>query len=197
MQKDIRDTAVYREAEALYSAIRRPGTGQVSDAAELNTSPDGQSVVFAGALLDKLEGGPTTRICRTELESGQTQFLTLGPNTDRSPKFSPDARHVAFLSDRGRAGDFQLYLLESTTGAARPTRRPQGWVEYFHLSPNGKQILLGVAGYGADVAGGQGAITSKQLHDSTSSWLPTVETGKETFRWRRIWVYDLATDSVR
>jgi dipeptidyl aminopeptidase/acylaminoacyl peptidase len=70
-------------------------------------------------------------------------------------------------------------------------------VEYLHWSPNGRQILLGVAGHGADIAGGQGAITSKQIQNDAPTWLPTVETGKEAFRWRRTWVYDLATDSIR
>jgi len=38
----------------------------------------------------------------------------------------------------------------------------EGWVEYLHWSPDGQRILLGVAGHGADVAGGQGAVTSKR-----------------------------------
>jgi dipeptidyl aminopeptidase/acylaminoacyl peptidase len=197
MNKDIRDTALYREAEDLFKAIRQPSTGQISDAAEVHASPDGRQALFSGTLMDKLEGTPPTRICRVDLASGETRVLTFGPNTDRSPKYSPDGRQVAFLSDRVKAGDFQLYLLDPVSGAARATPKVEGWVEYLHWSPDGKRILLGVAGHGADIAGGQGAVTSQQVEQALPSWMPTVETGEESYRWRRAWVYEPATNSVR
>jgi len=197
MQKDIRETPAYREAQALFQAIRAPGTGQISDAAEVSGSFDGKQAVFSGTLIENLEGPPRTRICRTDLVSGETRVLTFGPHTDRSPKYSPDARRVAFLSDRHSAGDFQLYLLDPATGAARATPPVEGWVEYLHWSPDGRRILLAVAGHGADVSGGQGAVSSKQLGQSLPSWTPAIETGDESYRWRRVWVYDLETDRVR
>lgn len=197
MQKDVRETALYREAEALYKTLRRPGTGQICDAAELHASPDGQRAVFAGTFTDTLEGEPPTRICEIELRSADTRVLTFGPNTDRLPMYSPDGRQVAFLSDRHEAHDFQLYLLDLASGAARPTPRVEGWVEYLHWSPDGTRILLGVAGSGADISGGQGAVTSKRIAEDAPSWMPAVETGDESYRWRRAWVYELATDCVR
>src|SRR5262245_28748116 len=119
MKSDIRETALYREAEALYTALRQPGTGQVSDAAEICVSPDGQHAVFAAVLMEKLAGKPTTRIARIDLKSGEIRILTFGPSADRLPKYSPNGRQVAFLSDRQTAGDFQLYLLDPDSGAAR------------------------------------------------------------------------------
>ncbi len=83
------------------------------------------------------------------------------------------------------------------SGAARSTPVVDGWVEYFHWSPNGRRILLGVAGHGADVAGGHGAVTSKQVGNDVAAWMPTVETGDEAFRWRRVWVYEIDTEVVR
>jgi dipeptidyl aminopeptidase/acylaminoacyl peptidase len=197
MQKDIRETALYREAEALYKSLRQPGTGQISDAVEVHVSPDGKHAVFAGTLTDALEGAPPTRICQVDLVSGDTRVLTFGPNTDRLPKYSPDGRYIAFLSDRHKAGDFQLYLLAPVGGGARSTPPVDGWVEYLHWSPDGRRILLGVAGYGADISGGQGAVSSKQVVEHVPSWMPAVETGDESYRWRRAWVYELATDRVR
>lgn len=197
MQADIRETVLYREAEALYKALHQPGTGQISDAAEIHVAASSHYAVFAGTLMDTLEGAPPTRICQVDLTSGETCVLTFGPNTDRLPKYSPDGRQIAFLSDRHRAGDFQLYLLDAASGAARPASPVEGWVEYLHWSPDGTRILLGVAGYGADIAGGQGAVTSKRVAEEVPSWMPAVETGHESFRWRRAWVYELASGQVR
>lgn len=195
MEKDIRDTALYREAETLYRAVRRPGAGLISDASEISTN--GVHAVFSGTLIDSLSGVPPTRICITELATGDTRVLTFGPNIDRSPRFSPDGRRVAFLSDRHKSGDFQLYLLDPATGAARPAPHVEGWVEYLHWSPDGQRILLGVAGHGADVSGGQGAISSKRVDGPSPSWMPAVDVGSELYQWRRVWVYELESDQVR
>jgi len=200
MTNDIRESALYRESETLYAALRQPGTGQISDGAEVHASADGKQAVFAGTLMEKLEtttAMPPTRICWVDLDCGETRVLTFGPNTDRLPKYSPDGQQIAFLSDRAKEGDFQLYLLDPEAGAARVTPAVEGWVEYFHWSPDGKRILLAVAGHGADIAGGQGAVTSTQVEQKLPSWMPAVETGDEGYRWRRAWVYELATKSVR
>jgi dipeptidyl aminopeptidase/acylaminoacyl peptidase len=197
MQKDIRSSVLYREAEALYTAIRRPGEALISDAAEVHAAPDGRHVAFAGTVIEALEGVSPTRVCETDLQSGRTRVLTSGPNTDRLPKYSPDGRRIAFLSDRHRLGDFQLCFLDSATGAVSFQPHVEGWVEYFHWSPDGERILLGVAGHGADVAGAQGAIASKPSTQSLPSWMPHVQSGDERHRRRSVWMYELKTQSVR
>jgi len=196
MPKDMRGTSLFLEAQELFEALRQPGTGQVSDASEVSCAPDGKLVVFCGTLVDKLEGALPTRICRTDLVTGDTRVLTFGPNMDRSPKFSPNGGQVAFLSDRHKPGDSQLYLLDPISGAVRSTPRVDGWVEYLHWSPDGERILLGVAGYGADVSGGQGAVTSEQMPDDSPSWAPAVDEGDEQHRWRRAWIYTVSSDAV-
>jgi dipeptidyl aminopeptidase/acylaminoacyl peptidase len=195
MKRDIRDTALYREAEALYSAARRPGSGLISDATEV--CAHGSVAVFTGTLVEKLDGSPQTRICRTDLDSGETRAITFGPNSDRSPKFSPDGRRIAFLSDRHKAGDFQLYLLDPDSGAVQATRRPSGWVEYLQWSPDSQNILLGVAGHGAETSSGQGAIVTDRTDVPIPSWTPMVEAGTEDWLWRSAWIYDVATGNVR
>jgi dipeptidyl aminopeptidase/acylaminoacyl peptidase len=143
-------------------------------------------IAFAGVVVDALAGLPKTRICLADARTGDTRLVTFGPNTDRLPKFSPDGRKIAFLSDRRRAGDFQLYLLDLGDGQARAAVTHLGWVEYFLWSPDG-----------ADVAGGQGAVQSAHQDKSLVDWLPLVETSGETYRWRSVCVFDLATGRIR
>lgn len=197
MQRDIRSCELYEEAKEIYRLFRRPGSGQINDVAEVHAAPDGQHAVFAGTLTDELEGASPTRICRTNLATGETRVLTFGPHSDRLPKYSPDGRRIAFLSDRAKRSDYQLYLLDAESGAAYPAPPVEGWVEYLQWSPHGDRILLGVAGHGADIAGGQGAVTSKQSANELPSWIPRVETGEDAFRWRSLWIYDLEADAMR
>ncbi|MGH8170343.1 MAG: prolyl oligopeptidase family serine peptidase [Steroidobacteraceae bacterium] len=193
MQRDIRETALYRETESLYRLFRRPGSGLIADAAEI--SANGDRAVFTGTLIDAANEA-ASRLCLTDLATGDTRVLTFGPNTDRCPKLSPDGRQVAFLSDRRKAGDFQLYLLDLKSQECRATPPIDGWVEYLHWSPNGRRVLLGAAGHGADVAGAQGAATTKTAAQDLPAWLPIVDTGEEAYRWRRAWVYDLEESRV-
>jgi dipeptidyl aminopeptidase/acylaminoacyl peptidase len=196
MQKDIRATEVYREVEALYRRLRQPGSGLISDAVDLAVAPDGRHAVFAGTLIDKLEGAASTRLCRIDLVSGEMSVMSFGPNTDRLPGYSPDGRHIAFLSDRHQAGNFQLYLLDSHSGAVHAAPAVEGWVEYLQWSPDGRRILLGVAGHGADVAGSQGAVATQRHEGAPPGWMPSIESGDEAFRWRSAWLYELETNEV-
>ena len=55
MMKDIRDSALYKEMEALHVSVRRPGTGQISDAAEASVAPDARMTVFSATVVDRLD----------------------------------------------------------------------------------------------------------------------------------------------
>src|SRR5688572_5781695 len=189
----MRGLPLQQEAEALFRSVRVPGTGKIRDAAEVHASSDGQHVVFTGTVVQTPEA-LQTRICRTVLATGESEILTSGPNCDRSARFSPDGRHIAFVSDRHAAGDFQLYLIRAD-GSLHAIASHAGSVEYFHWSPDGKRILLGVAGSGADSSGAQGAI-SRSKNADVPPWLPRVDAGSEDHRWRRVCVYDLDSNTV-
>lgn len=202
MEKDIRNTELYKKAEELYYNLQHPDPqqperNQVSYASELQVSPNGDSAVFSGTFVERQDGMPYTRICHVDFNAGEVRTVTSGPSSDRLPKFAPNGMRIAFLSDRDQPGDFQLYLLDYDTGAITAAPRPEGWVEYHHWSPDGKRILLGVAGYGSDTAGVQGAVTSKKADENLPSWIPSVDTGDEAQQWRRAWVYELETGKLK
>ena len=89
MQKDMRQTALYHEAEEIYRTLRQPGNGEIHDAVEIDVSSDGQHAVFSGIFVDKLDGAQPSRICEIALHSGEVRVLTFGPHTDRLPQYTP------------------------------------------------------------------------------------------------------------
>ena len=128
-EADIRASDLYREINTVNEALRQPGTGQISDAAEVHVSPDGTQAVFAGVIMDKLEGTPPTRIAVTDLVTSDTQVLTFGLNVDRLPKFSPDGRQIAFFYPiaAGRAIFSSICWTRSAAPRGRSHRWTAGW----------------------------------------------------------------------
>jgi dipeptidyl aminopeptidase/acylaminoacyl peptidase len=198
MERDMRDTDLWREIEKHFMRLYSPAFGKISGAAEVCASPDGAWVAFTGFTWDKLEGRPESRISLVEVADGRLEQVTAGPGEDRLPRWSPDGSYLAFLSDRVERGRHQLYLLEAgRLGEAKAARNVEGTVEYFWWSPDGTRILLGVAGSGADLAGAQGSSTTKAIPQDLPSWMPTVEAGVRQDAWRSVWVYDLVSGELQ
>jgi dipeptidyl aminopeptidase/acylaminoacyl peptidase len=195
--RDIRKFALYAEVEALARGWYRPGSGAIAGLGEVAASPDGRRAAFSGVMLEKLEGMPTTRICLADIASGDVRVLTFGPNTDRSPRWSPDGQQLAFLSDRAGPGNFQVHLVDLKTREVRALGAVDGWVEYLHWSPDGTRLLLGVAGFGAELAGAQGGISAAKQAEALPPWVPDIEAGHGAHMWRSLWILDVATAKVR
>jgi dipeptidyl aminopeptidase/acylaminoacyl peptidase len=199
MQTDFRTHPLFQEAESRTRAWLRPGTGEASALGQLVASPDGRRAAAAAAVCDKLEGAPSTRIALIDLDSGDLHIVTSGPRSDSAPKWSPDGRTIAFLSDREQAYINRLRLLDVESRADRGTTAIDGFIEYLDWSPDGSAILLGVAAYGSELAGAQGAraVALDSASDEQPAWAPAVEGGPEATPWRSLWIYDLAGDTAR
>jgi len=197
MDRDLRSTPLYREIEEYFRTVLEPGFGRISGALNPAPSPDGRTVAFTGARLDKLEGTAETRICLVDLESGDLREATGGPHHDRLPKWSPDGSKLAFASDRAEPGRFQPYVLAAgRVGEAQAAPEVEGTVEYLAWSPDGSSVLLGVAGLGADMAGAEGSGTTLSGSDDTPAWIPDVEGVDDAADRRRVDLWDVEAGTV-
>ena len=82
---------------------------------DLELSPDGARLVFT--VTDPVSG--TTRapaLWLLDIASGQLRQLTFSGKSDGSPRWAPDGRSIAFISDRD--GTPHLYLLPMRGGEA-------------------------------------------------------------------------------
>jgi dipeptidyl aminopeptidase/acylaminoacyl peptidase len=72
--------------------------------------------------------------------SGEPRQLTAGTSQDKQPRWSPDGRRIAFLSDR--AGKNQVFLIHPDGGEARQISFFKGAVNGFEWSPDSQRLLL-------------------------------------------------------
>ncbi len=104
-------------------------------------SPDGSQVLYAYVFYDPQAEKEQAIIRLRDRRSGQTRSLTAGRSRDTHPRFSPDGRSIAFLSDR--EGKPQIYVMPVDGGEPRPvTQLKQGVGSGPVWSPDGHRIAF-------------------------------------------------------
>lgn len=194
--KDLRGTQQYQAVEKHLRLLHEPAFGRPSALKQAHVSPDGSRVAVTAEVLDELSGVPRSAIYTAE--NGALRRLSSGNGSARWARFSPDGMTLAFLADRAHAGVFQLHLLGSEFGEAVPAPEVPGTVEYAYWSPDGRRLLLGVAGLGADMSGGQGSGHNSSEADEAPAWFPQTDYGATAaHEWRSIWVYTVDSGELR
>jgi dipeptidyl aminopeptidase/acylaminoacyl peptidase len=194
MRKDLRESSEYAAVAEHVRRLHEPVFGRPHRVTDLVMTADASRIVVTGSVYDELSGLPRTALF--EARDGQLGALTSGSGSAKAGRLAPDGSALAFLSDRGKADVFQLYLLaEGHLGEGRPAPAVPGTVEYLAWSPDGIQVLLGVAGLGAEMADAQGSGTAGpgESADDLPSWYPEVEAGTPEDAWRSLWLYNTAT----
>ena len=116
---------------------------------EVAISPDGQRVAWVEVLPDK-EGAPSaaSAIYVADLNSPEAapRRITAGDGTaahaEHGLAWSPDGRRLAFLSDKNKKGQLQLYLASADRGPTRKVTSLNGHLAGPRWSPAGEEIAL-------------------------------------------------------
>jgi dipeptidyl aminopeptidase/acylaminoacyl peptidase len=104
---------------------------------DLQFSPDGSRVVFV--VTEPPKGERRARhIWLYEKESGAVRQFTFSAKDESSPRWSPDGKQLAFLSNRD--DQQQIYVMRADGGEAAVVTKGKRSVNSFAWSPDGKQI---------------------------------------------------------
>ena len=104
---------------------------------DLHFSPDGSRVAMTVSEPPK---GTTrlTHIWMLTVATKELRQFTASSKSEDSPRWSPDGKKLAFLSDREDSR--QIYTLTMDGGEALPLTKGKNGVQSFAWSPDGKQI---------------------------------------------------------
>jgi dipeptidyl aminopeptidase/acylaminoacyl peptidase len=150
--------------------------------ADLRFSPDGTRLAFTVTEPPK---GTTiaSHIWVMDVATKQVRQYTFSDKSDNSPRWSPDGKFLAFLSNRDE--DRQIYLLSSDGGDAYPITTGKRSIASFAWSPDGKQIAFLAADEPTDAE-------QKKEKDKDDA----IVVDKED-KHARVWILDVATKQAR
>jgi dipeptidyl aminopeptidase/acylaminoacyl peptidase len=107
-------------------------------------SPDGQWVAYTVKTLDAKQDASNTQLYMAPFTGGAPVTLTTGKKSATAPRWSPDGRYLAFLSDRdGKRA--QAYVLDRRGGDPRKLTDYKASVSDLAWSPDGARLALVVS----------------------------------------------------
>ncbi len=173
---------------------------QIEILSEPRISPDGQHVVYRKQRVDKTSEVKYSNLWVVPIESGKPHQFTHGDQTDASPRWSPDGKNLAFLSNRGdKIKPAQIFLIPFNGGEAHKLCDIPGEISLVSWSPNGNKLLCTVRKTDPDVLKREKDENKKKLgvvdrvydrvfykldgygylpHERTHLWLIDAHTGK-------------------
>jgi len=116
-------------------------------------SPDGKLVAFTVQSVDVAANKKPVQVWIVPLEGGAPRQITQDGESNQRPRWSPDSKRIAYLSDRG--GSSQIWMMDPDGGNARQVTNLATEADGHLFSPDGKNLVFTSAVYpecGADDA---------------------------------------------
>src|SRR5215510_4939509 len=149
-------------------------------ASDAQMSPDARRVAFVVSSWDRENDRFNSDIWLVD-EVRQAVRLTSHPKRDDSPRWSPDARRIAFLSERGADADAgaQIFLLNPAGGEPVQLTWHKAPIQSFEWSPDGRLI----------------AFIAEEGREKPKTKPPVVV--DEDYRFAQLWIVDVASREIK
>ena len=149
---------------------------------ETDVSPDGARVAYTvrEPVLTDEESKFVTHLYLAEMDGGEPLRLTYGQTSNAMPRWSPDGRYIAFLSDRAE-GERNIHVMRVDGGEAWPVTAFERDIARFSWSPDGARLAFVMAPPETEERK-----AAKKAKDDTIRW------GVDHER-AHLWVVDLVT----
>src|SRR5579871_4585477 len=121
------------------SKILTPETSlNIRSISDLQFSPDGTRLAFV--VTEPAKGSDRARHVWIYDKRGGVRQFTNSAKSESSPRWSPDGKQLAFLSNR--AEEQQIYAMRMDGGEASALTKGKSSVSAFEWGPDGKQIAF-------------------------------------------------------
>ncbi|HEY6400556.1 MAG TPA: S9 family peptidase [Blastocatellia bacterium] len=167
---------------AVSAQTKRPMTPEdvvsLNRASDAQMSPDARRVAFVVNSWDREADRYNSDVWMVD-EMRQAIRLTSHPRRDDMPRWSPDARRLAFLSERDADAGAQIFLLNPQGGEPVQLTSHKAPIQSFEWSPDGRLI----------------AFIAEEARERPKTKPPVV--ADEDHRFARLWIVDVASREIK
>jgi len=123
--------------------FRLDDLARVREVRDPQCSPDGQWVAYSLGTTDAKEDKHDSDIWMVSYDGKRDLRLTSSPESEATPRWSPDGKYLAFLSSRpGKAKGNQVWLLDRQGGEAVQLTDVKGRLQGYEWSPDSQRLAL-------------------------------------------------------
>lgn len=113
---------------------------QIQRISDPQLSPDGQRVAFVVQTIDLEKNARPRHIYVASLNGGTPRRLTWAGESNYRPRWSPDGRRIAFISDR--SGTNQVWIMDADGQNPRQITDVPGGADGVLFSPDGQRLIF-------------------------------------------------------